>query len=116
MLLNIPEDGLQHVAAYLGAPELLQFLSTHPRLVQLSKTASFWTTLITSASDNKLKTCSSFECAQAAKRAYLTKAYVQALPLIEWKPCLSSRRSPTGREGHVSCTLGNSNKVIITVS
>lgn len=107
-LLDVPEDGLVHIASFLNAPDLLQFLSSHPRLVLLSKTASFWRTLITNATDNPLKTCDSFECAHAAKCAYLTKAYVQALPVIEWKPCRSSRLSPTGREGKCDITTADS--------
>lgn len=112
IFLDHPDDSLEHIASFLKAPDLLQFLSTHPRLVQLSKTASFWRTLLR-VDDNACTNTNTFECAQSARRAYLTKAYARALPSMEWKPVQASRRSPTGREGHLSCTLGD-DKVVIT--
>jgi hypothetical protein len=105
-LEDVPDDALQNIASFLPAPDLLQFLSTHRHLVNLSKTESFWRCLSGGKEDLV------FDDYEDAKYDYLIKAYVNALPVVEWKPVHSSRKSPTSREGHLCCKLGS--KIVIT--
>ncbi|CAB9503527.1 FBOX [Seminavis robusta] len=116
LLLELPDDSLRSVASFLCAPDLLAFLSSHPHFYQLSKSESFWRSLNSTNShgcdNNNTSTDNNEESCRHAKRVYLTKAYAAAMPVIQWKPCRSSRLSPTGREGHLACTMGK--RIIIT--
>jgi hypothetical protein len=110
LLLGLPEDALRNVASFLRAPDLLQFLSSHPQLYLLSQSESFWWSLMNEGGDNYDE--SQNAPSSSAKRAYLTRAYVQTMRSVHWTPCRSSNMSPTGREGHMAVTLGK--RILIT--
>jgi hypothetical protein len=109
-LLRLPEDALRNVASFLCAPDLLHFLSAHSHLHQVSKSESFWWSLMNENMRND--DAPGTDPSSSAKRAYLTRAYVQDMPMVHWTLCRSSNTSPTGREGHVAVTLGK--RILIT--
>ena len=112
LLVSLPEDALQNIAVFLKASELLQFLSTHRRLYQLSQSESFWYSLLKDSSENHDKE-SHPTTTSSSKLAYMTRAYVKALPQIHWTPCRSSATtSPSAREGHLAVTLGQ--RIVMT--
>ena len=122
LLLELPDDAIQNIASLLSTQDLLQFLSTNQQLFQLSQSEAFWRQMLLllnhtavkagNHNNNNSTVAAAAAAAAAVKRQYLLQAYVSALPVVEWKPILSSRQSPTGREGHLACTLGN--RVVLT--
>ena len=126
-LCGLPEDAIIHVATFLVAPELLSLLSTHRDLYSIGLSETLWKKLLFWHYDvdgneehekyDERRESERFQdvktsAAQAHKEKYLRMAYMHLLPSVRWNRVTDTAASPTEREGHVSCVLGN--KLVVT--
>lgn len=104
--LDLPEDVWKYVALNLDTPDLLKFLSSHPRFHHgLGQSPAFWNFL--------LKRHASEE---DAREEYMVQAYRRHIPAVKWQRISERSTHISAREGHLSCTFsdGAEDRICIT--
>jgi hypothetical protein len=132
LLLELPPETWQDIASFLPAPDLLNYLSSHRLLHNLSQeSACFWLNLSSSQQQKKQQQQQKQQQKQQrqqqqqkqqqvsparAKQQFLLEAYTFTLPSVQWLQIRDSERAPSAREGHLACELavpGYSNKLLV---
>jgi hypothetical protein len=142
LLLQLPLDALEQIAFHLAAPDILSLLSSHRLLHEaLGNKAAFWRNLLWQregrggGSSLLSTTTSPFVCsrhhhdndlqhededeedssntAKELKEQFLRAAYCQRLSNVHWRTVNATRSSPSEREGHGCCLLGDDDNVLV---
>jgi hypothetical protein len=118
MWQDLPEDLCRNVAFFLSPPEILTCLMINRSWNHLGQLPCFWKDLEHRDTGKNLHLEGS-DAIQATARTiklrFLEHAYASRLKVIEWRPISAQdSRSPSSREGHLMCVLGNSGKIVLT--